>query len=101
MKKDLQKVVMKVSEFIGHDVEPTVIDTAVEKSSFDYMKANPATNFSRNSIFARREGCEPFIRKGIVGDWKNIFSIDQSDRMDRKYESRMTGTGLDFEFDPK
>ncbi|CAL1276709.1 unnamed protein product [Larinioides sclopetarius] len=34
------------------------------------------------------------IRKGIVGDWRNYFSEDQSKRLDEKFEERTKGTEL-------
>ncbi|XP_055935689.1 sulfotransferase 1B1-like [Argiope bruennichi] len=34
------------------------------------------------------------IRKGIVGDWRNYFSEDQSRRMDEKFGERTKGTEL-------
>ncbi|GBO30247.1 Sulfotransferase 1C2A, partial [Araneus ventricosus] len=35
-----------------------------------------------------------FVRKGIVGDWKNHFNQEQSKRLDEKLAERMKGTEL-------
>ncbi|GFU07325.1 sulfotransferase 1 family member D1 [Nephila pilipes] len=35
-----------------------------------------------------------FVRKGIVGDWRNYFSEDQSKRMDQKFAERTKGTDI-------
>ncbi|GFX99601.1 sult1d1 [Trichonephila clavipes] len=35
-----------------------------------------------------------FIRKGIIGDWRNHFSEDQSKRMDQKFAERTKGTDI-------
>ncbi|GFQ73753.1 hypothetical protein TNCT_516371 [Trichonephila clavata] len=36
-----------------------------------------------------------FVRKGIVGDWKNHLSEDQSKRMDQKFAERTKGTEIE------
>ncbi|GIY84188.1 sulfotransferase 1C2A [Caerostris darwini] len=35
-----------------------------------------------------------FIRKGVVGDWKNYFSEDQRRRLDEKFAERTKGTDI-------
>uniref|UniRef100_A0A1X7T1I4 Sulfotransferase domain-containing protein n=1 Tax=Amphimedon queenslandica TaxID=400682 RepID=A0A1X7T1I4_AMPQE len=37
--------------------------------------------------------------KGVIGDWKNHFSDEQSARFDAEYTKRMSGSGLVFEFE--
>ena len=99
MKKDLRGAVEEVAEFIGYKLDSKALDSVVHCSSFQYMRDNPATNFSKNSLFARKEGCEPFIRKGEVGDWKNLFNSSQRERFDIKYKTRMSKSDLHFEFE--
>ena len=99
MKRDLKKAVLQVSEFIGYNLDSRALDSVVKCSSFEYMRDNPATNFSKDSLFARKDGCVPFIRKGLVGDWKNMFTSSQSQRMEEKYKSRMIYSDLKFDFE--
>ena len=61
------------------------------------MQANPEANYSW--IPHRRNlNALPFMRKGVVGDWVNYFSEEQSAEFDAKYAQRMNGSGLEFEF---
>ena len=100
MKKDHPGAVRAIAEFIGCDLKPDVVDKIVTESTIDRMKANPNTNFSWVSptIFAIKE-INPFVRKGIVGDWKNHFTAEQSAKFDAVYQEKMKGTGLSFEFE--
>ncbi|PRD19608.1 UNVERIFIED_CONTAM: Sulfotransferase 1C4 [Trichonephila clavipes] len=36
-----------------------------------------------------------FVRKGIIGDWKNYFSEEQSQRMDQKFAEKTKGTEIE------
>ncbi|CAH1268660.1 SULT1C2 [Branchiostoma lanceolatum] len=38
-------------------------------------------------------------RKGIVGDWKNYFSTEESEAFDAWCEKKLGGTGLTFDFE--
>ena len=61
------------------------------------MKKNPTANWSWN--YERHIAEFEFMRKGIVGDWKNYFTEDQNKRLNDEFARRMAGTGLDFEFE--
>ena len=98
MKKDLHQAIETIASFIGCKLEPQVVESIAEQSTFQSMKENPSTNFS-SLAHLRKENSEPFIRKGIVGDWKSYFTEDQNRRFDEEYAKRMSGSGLDFEFE--
>ena len=39
-----------------------------------------------------------FLRKGVVGDWRNYFSDEQLARFDAECAKRMAGCRLDFSY---
>jgi hypothetical protein len=43
----------------------------------------------------RPEGMPEFVRKGIVGDWTNLFSPDQARRLGAKFRTRAVGTDIE------
>ena len=100
MKRDHRGAVTKMAEFMGYNLEVEVIDTIVEKSTFQHMKDDPATNpnLVKAPIALYKPGEQPFLRKGIVGDWKNVFTPEQNAKFDAIYAEKMKGSGLDFDF---
>ena len=73
-----------------------MVDSIVEQTNFASMKAKPVEKYAPLGL-EMQEGKPPFIRKGIVGDWKKYFTEDQSKRFDEEYAKRMRETGLDFD----
>ena len=86
---------------MGYSLDDAMIDKITRQSTFDSMKDDPlATVDSLPSIQkAISSNATPFIRKGVIGDWKNHFSDEQSAKFDAEYTKRMSGTGLVFDFE--
>ena len=101
MKVDLRGTVKSISQFIGYSLDESVIDRITEQSTFENMRSDPSANpDSLSSIKARiTKDSTPFLRKGIVGDWKNHFSDEQSARLDDEYAKRMAGSGLELRYE--
>ena len=99
MKKDLSQSVHTISHFIGiEDATSELIDKVVEQSSFESMSQDPNANY--NWIIGSLMTAEgAFMRKGVVGDWKNYFSSEQNASFDKIYREKMEGSGLEFDFE--
>ena len=39
-----------------------------------------------------------FAFAGIIGDWKNHFTVAQNEEFDRVYSNRMQGCDIDFDY---
>ena len=98
MKKDLFHVVSQIAAFLGADLSVDTISKIADLASFKAMKADNTTNFSWDKAFDK-DGEPMFIRKGVVGDWKNFLSPEQSAQMDATCEKRLKGTGLSLDFE--
>ena len=59
------------------------------------MQVNPGTNYGW-ATHRRDPNASSFMRKGIVGDWRNYFTPEQSAQMDEKIALKTAGSGLDF-----
>ena len=99
MKANHHAAVETIAKFIGCDLTPSEVSSIVDQTTFDTMKANPATNMSwLESTYVATESSTPFLRKGKVGDWRNHFTDEQSARMDEEIKKTFDGTGLEFEY---
>ncbi|XP_019849088.1 PREDICTED: sulfotransferase 1C2A-like [Amphimedon queenslandica] len=100
LKKDLPGSVKTIAQFMGYSLDDATIDKITRQSTFESMKDDPlATIDSLPLKFPVVSSSTPFIRKGVIGDWKNHFTDEQSARFDAEYTKRMSGTGLVFDFE--
>uniref|UniRef100_UPI00359019E6 sulfotransferase 2B1-like isoform X1 n=1 Tax=Myxine glutinosa TaxID=7769 RepID=UPI00359019E6 len=93
LSKDLAAVVKRVCKFLDKSLTEEQVQKVMKHSSFEAMRDNPLTNYSKMvDLVDLSKG--DFIRKGKVGDWKNHFTVAQSEWFDVVYCERMEG------FDP-
>ena len=93
MNKDLPAAVSQVASFIGADISSDVIAKIAGMTSFDKMKSDNTANYSWHDQHKKR-GATDFLRRGIVGDWKNHLSPEKSAEMD----AICKGTRLEFDY---
>eukprot|EP00058_Branchiostoma_floridae_P017237 XP_002602725.1 hypothetical protein BRAFLDRAFT_210163 [Branchiostoma floridae] len=94
MKKDLPSAVKAIVTFLEVDLDESTIKSIAEASTFNNMKVD-----LDNSKMAERQ---LIARKGLhcyVGDWKNMFTPEQSEAFDAWYEEKFAGTGITFDFE--
>lgn len=77
MKADPFTIFSKAVTFIGIKASSAAIKKAIEQTSFDRLKQQEAEKgFSEKSARA-----DSFFRKGVVGDWKNVLTPEQTKRI--------------------
>uniref|UniRef100_A0A8C5ZHL5 Sulfotransferase n=1 Tax=Marmota marmota marmota TaxID=9994 RepID=A0A8C5ZHL5_MARMA len=88
---DLQGSVQCICEFLGRPLDEEALSSVVAHSTFGAMKANSMSNYTLlpTSLLDHRQGA--FLRKGVCGDWKNHFTVAQSEAFDRVYREQMRG----------
>lgn len=99
---------------------PELLEKVIKHSSFGYMKEKLNEHFaelsslppeqivnnpdlpegirkafsSKDAVFNSDASSVNFVRKGIVGDWRNHFSEEQNKRLEEKYRMRTQGTDI-------
>ncbi|KAK2159292.1 hypothetical protein LSH36_155g06023 [Paralvinella palmiformis] len=97
MHRRMPDVIKDVSNFLGKKLPQNIIDGIVQHLSFDNMSKNNTVNRSIMATFDNK--ISPFLRKGKVGDWKNYFSKEQSDAVDKSYKDIIEPFGVTLSFE--
>lgn len=98
MKMDLQGAVLKICNFLGKRLTEREVDEIVDKATFDQMRQDPRSNYENVSEHVDISKGR-FLRKGTVGDWKNMMTVAQSERFDSVFKERMEKLPFKFCWD--
>ncbi|KAG8434047.1 hypothetical protein GDO86_012422 [Hymenochirus boettgeri] len=96
LKQDLRACVQRICKFIGKELDEAKIDLVVKHSSFKAMKENKMSNYSLATADFLDHTKGTFMRKGISGDWKNHFTVAQSEYFDKVYQEKMKDLNMNF-----
>uniref|UniRef100_A0A8C9XM48 Sulfotransferase n=1 Tax=Sander lucioperca TaxID=283035 RepID=A0A8C9XM48_SANLU len=94
LSEDTGREIDNLCSFLGlsrSDEEKKRVASGVQ---FDNMKKDDTTNYSTHCAMDFK--ISPFMRKGKVGDWKNHFTVAQSQQCDEDYEKKMKNSTLQF-----
>ncbi|XP_007424050.1 sulfotransferase 1C2-like [Python bivittatus] len=96
IKKDPAREIQKVAQFLGLELSEAVLGDIVQHTKFETMKTNPMTNYTTMPSFLLDQDITQFMRKGTVGDWKEHFTVAQSEQLDDLCARLLAGNGLTF-----
>src|SRR5215831_16505701 len=82
----------RLGTFLGRHLSPQAVAAIADYTSFANMSVNPFTNRAGNPMMDF--SIARFLRKGVVGDWKNYFTAEQDARFKAVWKQKMSGTAL-------
>ncbi|XP_018419364.1 PREDICTED: amine sulfotransferase-like [Nanorana parkeri] len=96
MIRDLRSAVKQICTFLGVELDDEAMDIVVKRATFKEMKTDPLANRENlpGEHFNFKAGS--FMRKGQVGDWKNIMTVAQSELFDKIFQEKMGDLSLNF-----
>ncbi|XP_056400067.1 3-beta-hydroxysteroid sulfotransferase-like isoform X2 [Hyla sarda] len=97
--QDIRGSVVRICKFLGQELDDAQIDLVVEHSAFKSMKENVMTNWTQMPSDVMNQENGSFLRKGISGDWKNHFTVAQSEYFDKIYQEKMKDINMNFSWE--
>ena len=95
-RRDQVAVMKKVIAFIGKPVDAQRFADVMEKSRFENMKDS---EFQDQINFASEAQRARFMRKGVVADWKNWFTVAQNEEFDEKIVKPLEAAGIHLDYE--
>ncbi|XP_046574260.1 sulfotransferase 1C1-like [Haliotis rubra] len=89
MKQDCVAQVKQIAEYLDCPLSETTYQDIADACSFENLKTACENNKDQTYHNHWIDGSSGFFRKGQPGDWKNWFTVAQSDEFDRQYELEM------------
>ncbi|KAM4580367.1 amine sulfotransferase-like [Odontesthes bonariensis] len=101
MIKDLKSAVEKISLFLGQELTDEQLANVVKHSTFKNMKKIPQASYEQVPENLLNHHLGTFMRKGTIGDWKNHFTVAESERFDEVFLREMKDFPFLFTWDIK
>ncbi|CAJ1061495.1 amine sulfotransferase-like isoform X1 [Xyrichtys novacula] len=99
MIRDLSSAVRRITSFLGKDLTEEQLANVVKHSTFKNMKKIPQASYEKVSGDLLNHSQGGFMRKGTIGDWKNHFTVAQSEQFDEVFHREMQDFPLSFIWD--
>ncbi|KAG8438066.1 hypothetical protein GDO86_008668 [Hymenochirus boettgeri] len=96
LKEDPKREIRKVGKFLQRDLSEEVLEKIVYHTSFEKMKMNNMANYRSIPHTLLDQSTRSFMRKGVVSDWENHFTVAQNELFDEDYQRQMSATSLLF-----
>lgn len=96
IKEDPTREILKVAHFLNFELPDPILEKIIEHTKFETMKDNPMANYLTLPDFVMNQALSPFMRKGVVGNWKEHFTVAQNEKIDELSSQLLAGSSLVF-----
>lgn len=100
IKDDPVREITKIAKYLEVNYEEKLIEDIAERCNFQNMKkANDEVKVDMHAPKGSDEKKSRFMyRKGQVGDWKNYFTVAQSETFDEYFRKWMSGSKFSYRY---
>ncbi|XP_012891121.1 PREDICTED: sulfotransferase family cytosolic 2B member 1-like [Dipodomys ordii] len=91
-----RSTIRKLSAFLQQPLGPAEEELVLEHCSFSFMSQSSVVNYSLVSKQIMDQSRGKFLRKGVVGDWREHFTPEQNEKFNAVYQTKMKDSGLHF-----
>ncbi|KAM9366978.1 sulfotransferase family 5A, member 1 [Symphorus nematophorus] len=96
MSLDLHGTIKRLSSFLQCPLVEDEVNKCVKHCSFTSMKDNKMVNYTLIPEDIMNHSKGSFMRKGKIGDWKNMFTEEQNQYFKSVFKSKMHNCTLEF-----
>ncbi|XP_078019665.1 sulfotransferase 2B1-like isoform X2 [Epinephelus lanceolatus] len=93
---DLKDSVARIAQFLQKSLDTEVIEKIADRCLFKNMKKNNMSNYKSVPREQMDQTKFDFLRKGIVGDWKNQLTVAEAEYFDAVYKDKMKDVQYKF-----
>ncbi|XP_021357539.1 sulfotransferase family cytosolic 1B member 1-like [Mizuhopecten yessoensis] len=96
---NIYRNILRIADFLEVDYDETFLRNVESTVTFENLKKEHETRAGETTTWNHHgdNGRMPIYRKGIVGDWKNVFTVSQNEVFDAVYKSKMSDMGVDLD----
>lgn len=95
LKADTAATIRYIAAFLGEEASAAVANEAFLESVIAETDLSAMRRDQQRWSSRRPEWAPAFVRKGAVGDWRSLFSREQTRVLLTKLDRRLAGTGLE------
>lgn len=99
LKQDLFSNIRKITNFLELDHDDTFLRELEQTLSIDNLRREHQTQRGHRERYSTwiKDGRLPIYRKGIIGDWKHRFTVNQNELFDAVYKEKKAAMSIDLD----
>ncbi|OWF36467.1 Amine sulfotransferase [Mizuhopecten yessoensis] len=100
MIQDLSSHVHELALFLGDTYGSDFVDKVTARCTFSNMAEEATRTFTPSEQWKTVTTTKtlPIYRKGVIGDWKNYFTVAQNEYFDKVYNDKIINSTFKFRF---
>ena len=95
MKQDQKKMITQIKDHLGYNLTADQIDSLAEFMKFENYQKVSSVNKKETRKATWKVGEGQFLRKGLVGDWKNYFNEEMKVQWSAWIDEELKKAGID------